>query len=382
MLKQLKSIPEMLEDTYSIPSIMKSIFDDLNRATRTVFSYEDILSIKRIILTGCGDSYYAGLAAKYSFERFTRIPTIAAPAMEVSRYLLKTNIDLHPLNPLVLGVSVSGEISRSVETIMRANQVGALTCIITGDPDSRAGKAAKRIIQVPRMPQKSSNAHIPGTRSFTASLMSMYLLAYHMGEVKDILTIETVNRLGKALLTYSEVVEKVIAQVIKPIEKFITNWSDARTFFILGSGPNYATAMFTAAKMVEAAGIVAIGIDVEEWAHIYNFCSDITIPIIIFAPAGSGISRTKEIVELLRRRGHRLMIVTTSDAQFKPSKDILLVHDKIDELISPLIFSVIGNLIGSFLHDNLKVPYFNNYPPDPHPNGNTIVSSQIELFPG
>jgi glutamine---fructose-6-phosphate transaminase (isomerizing) len=380
MLNQTTQLPEMLEDTYSIPIIIKSIFEGLNRATRTAFSYEEILSTKRIILTGCGDSYFAGLAAKYTFEQCTNIPTVAAPAMEVSRYMISKNMGTSPHKPLILGVSVSGEIARLVEVIQRANQVGALTCAITGDATSRAGKAADRIIQVPKMPKRTSNSHVPGTRSFTASLLSMYLLAYHMGEVKELLTIESVNQLGKDLLSCANKVENVIQQVVNPVEKIISSWIDARNFFILGSGPSYATAIFTAAKMVEAAGVVAIGLDVEEWAHFYNFSSDATIPIILFAPAGADISRIFEIVELLRRRGRRLLVITTEDAGFEPAEDILVIHEHIDELTSPLVLSVIGNIIGSCLREGLQVPYFNNYPPDPHPNGNTIVSSQIDLF--
>jgi hypothetical protein len=74
------------------------------------------------------------------------------------------------------------------------------------------------------------------------------------------------------------------------------------------------------------------------------------------------------------------MVVTTGDAPFEPADDILVADDQIDEFISPLILSTVGNLMGSFLQESLNVPYFNDFPPDPHPNANTIVTSQIELF--
>ena len=289
MLNQENQISEMHADILAIPNIMKSLFEGLNRATRTAFSYEDILSTRRIILTGCGDSYFAGIAAKYSFERYSKIPAFSAPAMETSRYLLNEDMFLSPNNPLVLGVSASGEIARVIETLQRAKQIGAPTCLITGNPNSRAGQASERIVQVPKIPKRSSNVHVPGTSSFTASLMALYMLAYHMAEVRDALPVEKVNQLGEKLLTCADTVENVIARVTTPVAELVSDWSDSRHFFILGSGPSYATAMFTAAKMVEAAGVVAVGLDIEEWAHFYNFSSDMTIPIL--SRSGMRVSR-------------------------------------------------------------------------------------------
>ncbi len=36
----------------------------------------------RIYLAGCGDSHYAGLAARLAFERWSGIPTQALPALD------------------------------------------------------------------------------------------------------------------------------------------------------------------------------------------------------------------------------------------------------------------------------------------------------------
>src|SRR5579883_3308799 len=51
------------------------------------FQPGSVRGIPRIYLVGCGDSYYAGVAARLLFERLTRIPTEAVPSLEFSRYL-------------------------------------------------------------------------------------------------------------------------------------------------------------------------------------------------------------------------------------------------------------------------------------------------------
>ncbi len=43
-------------------------------------------TLDRVYLTGCGDSYYAAMAAKLAFERWTGLPTEVLPSMEFSRY--------------------------------------------------------------------------------------------------------------------------------------------------------------------------------------------------------------------------------------------------------------------------------------------------------
>ncbi|MEZ4707109.1 MAG: hypothetical protein R3A44_07890 [Caldilineaceae bacterium] len=52
-------------------------------------------------------------------------------------------------------------------------------------------------------------------------------------------------------------------------------------------GPNYPTALFSAAKVLEAAGRHAMGQETEEWAHLQYFVNtDPATPLYHF-PAGA-----------------------------------------------------------------------------------------------
>lgn len=46
-------------------------------------------------------------------------------------------------------------------------------------------------------------------------------------------------------------------------------WADGRDWQFTGGGPNFATALFSAAKLLEACGDMAVGVDTEEWAHLH-----------------------------------------------------------------------------------------------------------------
>jgi glutamine---fructose-6-phosphate transaminase (isomerizing) len=45
-----------------------------------------------------------------------------------------------------------------------------------------------------------------------------------------------------------------------------------------GSGPSYGTVLFSAAKMIEAAGVFAMGQDLEEWRHVEGLAYPTTCP--------------------------------------------------------------------------------------------------------
>jgi len=63
---------------------------------------------------------------------------------------------------------------------------------------------------------------------------------------------------------------------------------------MVGSGPSYGTALFSAAKMIEAAGIFVLGQDVEEWWHVERFAYPIAMPVFVIAPPGRSYWRAGE----------------------------------------------------------------------------------------
>ena len=92
----------------------------------------------RIYLAGCGDSHYAGLAARLAFERWSGIPTQALPSLELSRY----ELELAPAGSWVVCVSNSGKVVRTVEAAVNARARGLMAIAVTYDPASRLAEAA------------------------------------------------------------------------------------------------------------------------------------------------------------------------------------------------------------------------------------------------
>ena len=170
----------MLRQVLSVPELLEQVYPDVEPQVRYVLTTPQIFSVKKVVLTSCGDGYAACLAAKRAFERFLQIPIEVVEPLALSRYYQMKWVGESPCDPLVIAVSNSGQVTRVVEAVKRMREHNALTVAITSNPESPLGKAAEKVI-VPTIPAFESS---PGIRSYAVLQMIVYLLAIRMGEVR------------------------------------------------------------------------------------------------------------------------------------------------------------------------------------------------------
>lgn len=151
----------MCRQVWSLPELLRQQYENLEPACRKVLTTPEIFSIQRIVLTGCGDSHAAAMAARRAFENLTEIPTEVVPAIELSRYYDERQLGFAPNNPLVIAVSNSGGIARVGEAIQRAAAHGAFALGVTGNPDSLLGRSASRILPLSVPPLRALRGPVP-----------------------------------------------------------------------------------------------------------------------------------------------------------------------------------------------------------------------------
>ena len=122
LARQLAQLPEFMEA--------------INRNLGFVYLMEslpmkEIMDARRILITGCGDSYAAGIAVKPMLEEMLQMPVDVMRAVEFSRHLPSSCLEERPGSPLVVLISVSGTVTRILEAAQRANLHGANTLAIT-----------------------------------------------------------------------------------------------------------------------------------------------------------------------------------------------------------------------------------------------------------
>jgi glutamine---fructose-6-phosphate transaminase (isomerizing) len=285
----------------------------------------------RVYLVGCGDSHYAGLATRYAFERWTGIPTEALESLEFSRYAIESA----PRDALVVAVSNSGRVTRTVECALFAGQHGMPSIALTYAPESRLAQTASMVLAW----QYEDVGFGPGTLSYLASISGLLALALRLGELSGRLKpmdvaahLEAIAATGDAVgatIDNSHQVAQSIGNAIQP----------SGVVSILGGGPNYATALFGMAKFIEAAAFSAVGQELEEWAHEQYFCTGPGTHTFVIAPPGASVDRAREQLRAVRDvGGTSVAICDASDADTASLADAVLpIAKTADELLSPLV---------------------------------------------
>jgi len=369
----------MIAQVESLPGMIRDELDTLDARVRRLMDHNEYLSIKRVVITGCGDSHMAGLATELAFETLSGIPTEPMTAMQAARYGLPYQPKSFPRNPLVLGISVSGTVARTREAVAIARAEGALTVAITATPDAPLAQAAEKMLDctVPDF------AFAPGVRSYRVSLLSLYLLAIRLAEIHGRLTQEEANALRQELKGTADAIEATIEAVNTRTRQLAEAVADQKEFVFTGDGPNFATALFGAAKVIEAAGRHAIGQDTEEWAHLQYFVNvDTQTPTFLISPGARGHSRVAELVEPVKRVGRILVaVVPQGDEAIAPQADwVLPVVGNVREIFSPMVYAVAGELFAAHLSDVVGEPFFRGfsdvYDVEKH-GGKTIRNSQV-----
>lgn len=365
----------MIAQVESLPDLIRSEFQDLDARARTVLTHDELLSTKRVVITGCGDSHMAGVATELAFEQIAGIPTEPLRAMTAARYAAPYLPQMFPLNPLVLGISVSGTVTRTREAVKLAGERGARTIAITGNPDSPLAGVAQKILDC-RIPDF---AWAPGVRSYRISLLALLLLAIRLGEVNERYSQGEANAMRDELKNTADAIEATIEAVNDKTRELAEAVAEYDNFVFVGDGPNFATAMFGAAKVIEAAGKHAMGQDTEEWAHLQYFTSiDPQTPTFVISPGYRGHNRVAEVVEPMKRvRRSIIAVVPEGDEVIAPDADYVLpVAGPLREAFTPMVYPIASELFAAHLSDVIGEPFFRTANDD-YDEGNDIRISDV-----
>ena len=349
----------------TLPDLIRDIVKPFDAAARSAFDFETCTAVKRIYIVGCGDSHHAPVGAELAFHQLTGVPTQALSSLPFSRYTAGYLPATGPKTNLVIGVSVSGMVSRTIEALDMARQAGAVTVALTGNPSGPFGQVAEKVFEtaVPPLPDELAGMTVPGIRSYLASQIALYLAAIRIAEVRGAMTTRAADAERALLAGLADVMEETI-QVCEPIaDELAGRWREATMFEFVGSGPLYGVAMFSAAKVLEASGDAALAQETEEWAHLQYFISETNIPTILLSANSFDADRMAEVARAAQSIKRPLALVSTADAsEIRQYVDTLLpIPRAVPERYAAIVYSIPGELLSASRAADLGVPYFRNF---------------------
>ena len=347
------------EQVDSLPELVEQMVDSLAKAVRGVLTKSLAGGVARVYLTGCGDSFHAGISATLSFRQYGGTPCFALPAMTFARYHAPTL----PAHSLILAVSVSGGVSRTIEAMDLGQQAGGLGVALTGNPKGGLANVAENVVftKVPQIAGENAGIPIPGVRSYVASQLALHLCAIQLGEIQGHLTKTAANKLRHKIANLGEAIAHTIAHC-DPITHAVSEaWGDATQFHFCGAGPNHGTALFSAAKIAEASGDPATAQESEEWAHIEYFAKQENTPTFFITGGTSDIGRTRECATAAKAIGRRVAIIGSADCDVA-DKDVLLgIAGTFPEPLSPLLTHIPAVLFAAYRAQQVGEPYFRDF---------------------
>jgi glucosamine--fructose-6-phosphate aminotransferase (isomerizing) len=354
----------MVAQVYSLPSLITENFQEFDNSIRNTLSHDLCLSMKRLFLTGCGDSYHAALNVELAFESIAGVPVEPLTAHQFSRYGVAYMPQTGPGTNVVVGISVSGEVARTVEAISLANQTGAETVALTATPGSRVDETAKTTLFSTITPfPDPQGVYTPGVRSYAANQLALYLMSIHIGEVRGVLSPDIASALRGELRMLANAIKTTTESSDKPAQELARFWSDANEFVFAGSGPNFGTALFSAAKILEASGDPALGQDLEEWAHLQYFARSVSTPTFIINAGTRDLSRAIEVAVAAKTIGRRVVVITSPENEVlsEIGDSILGIAAGVREAFSPLITAIPGELFAAYRADTIAEPFFRDF---------------------
>ena len=324
MAKEIEEQPEVVGHTLA---------EYVDFSTRTVKMPEklpfDFKSLDRLTITACGTASYAGLVAKYWFERIARLPTEVDIASEFRYREAPLTRD-----GLTIVISQSGETADTLAALRYSKSQGQHTLALVNVPESTIAREASVALRTYAGPEIG----VASTKAFTCQLAALACLALlaakQRGQLSQALEQELVGALIEAPRHMSEILkqEKHIAGVAREI-------AHAKDVLYLGRGINYPIAMEGALKLKEISYIHAEGYAAGELKHGPIALVDENMPVIVIAPRDELFEKTISNMEEVAARGGKIVLLTDDESKNHKTFHRIRVP-KAHSFISPLLYAV------------------------------------------
>lgn len=319
---------------------------------------EKIRNAKRIIATGCGDSYLAAAEARGAFARYLPDVEYETPTgIETGRYI---EIAEQEPDTILVAISVSGGPARVSEALLRGNAHGCTTVALTDNPESRAARSAQYLYHT----NTPAGDNISGLRTYYVSMISMYVMAAAMAEIRT--GKQYLPELRTRVEEYRTAFFRDIMHIDDICFRTALAWKKRRFFEVTADGPLFFCGKFIAAKMAELSGDVCAVIDSENYFHVNSILypgSEISEMNLIVSYENN-VDRIADTVNAQVKRNGRSVIVFSDKepAQLGITEEVtwcpMAVPPREFGFLTPLFAYIPASILASYRATTIGEPFF------------------------
>jgi glucosamine--fructose-6-phosphate aminotransferase (isomerizing) len=327
MAKEIHEQPEVIGHTLARCVDMAS-----GRVVLPVKLPFDFRDIARISIVACGTASYAGIIAKYWFERFSRLPVEVDVASEF-RYREA------PLRKgdLAIFISQSGETADTLAALRYAKTQGVHTLSVINVPSSTIARESETVLQTLAGPEIG----VASTKAFTCQLMVLATIAIEAGKARGELSDVDEARLVHGLIEIPRLMAAALA--LEPqIEKLARDIAKSKDVLYLGRGTSYPLALEGALKLKEISYIHAEGYAAGELKHGPIALIDENMPVVVIAPFDQMFEKTVSNMQEVSARGGNIILMTDAKGAAEATVDSLvtIVLPDMAAAFTPMVYAV------------------------------------------
>jgi len=292
----------------------------------------DFRALKRLSIAACGTAYYAGMIARYWFERFAHLSVDVDIASEF-RY---RDVPLEA-GELAIFISQSGETADTLASLRCAHEHKQHVLSIVNVPTSTIARESDIVMPTLAGPEIG----VASTKAFTCQLAALAALAIAAGRARGVLSESDEKRLVHALIEVPRHLTEALT--LEPqIEQLARDLAKCRDVLYLGRGTSYPIALEGALKLKEISYIHAEGYAAGELKHGPIALIDENMPVIVIAPYDRVFDKTVSNMQEVAARGGRLILMTDAKGAAAAADQSLvtLTLPTMPATVGPLVYAV------------------------------------------
>jgi glucosamine--fructose-6-phosphate aminotransferase (isomerizing) len=247
-------------------------------------------------------------------------------------------------NPLTVLVTQSGETADTLAAAREARRRGCHTLAVTNVVGSTIAREVDSVFYTKAGPEIG----VAATKTYTAQLISMYLLGIRLGQLHRKMGRDEVRELASDLRGMPRYVRKVLDRAPE-VDAAIDMLVPARDVFFLGRNINYPTMLEGALKLKEISYIHAEGYAAGELKHGPLALLDASTPVVAACVRDQTYEKMlSNISEVAARDSPILGIGVEGDTELQAVADATVSIPKVTPILSPVPLTIMVQLIAYY----------------------------------
>ena len=335
----------MLKEIYEQPAVIgDTLHTYLDPATRKVTLPAlpfDWTTVSRLTITACGTACFAGMVAKYWFEKLARLPVEVEVASEF-RYREPPL----PEGGACIVISQSGETIDSLAALRYAKSQKQTILSVVNVAESAIARESHIVLPTLAGPEIG----VASTKAFTTQLTVLLAAAMDAGRARGVLSKDEEAVLANALIELPALVNEALnlEEHYKRIAEDVL--APARDVLYLGRGLSFPIALEGALKLKEISYIHAEGYAGGEMKHGPIALIDEAVPVVVVAPSDNLFDKIASNFEQVKARGGKLVLLSdpAGNARLANEAAAAITLPKVDPAVAPILYSVPVQLLAYY----------------------------------